>query len=90
MRAGEPIFAYETDKRHSRMLRRLTAHCSTAERGGDDIPVMEGVCVIGQPGEGISELLSTVPQRKSGEAQSADQPARSNSPRVLRLPKVSV
>ncbi len=63
VKAGEPIFAYETDKSafeeaspaDGTLLKLLREE-------GDDIPVLEGVCVIGQPGEDISELLAAVPQ----------------------------
>ena len=78
VKAGEPLFAYETDKSafeeaapaDGTLLKQLREE-------GDDVPVMEGVCVIGQPGEDISEFLKAMPQpEKMTEAPvAAGQPA---------------
>lgn len=73
VKAGEPLFAYETDKSafeeaspaDGTLLKLLREE-------GDDIPVMEGVCVVGQAGEDISEFLKAVPQpEKAVETQVA-------------------
>jgi pyruvate dehydrogenase E2 component (dihydrolipoamide acetyltransferase) len=61
VKAGEQLFAYETDKSAFEeaaaadgMLLKLL------HEEGDDVPVMEGVCILGSAGEDISELLKTV------------------------------
>lgn len=69
--AGEPLFAYETDK---------SAFEEAAQAGGtllkilrpegDDVPVMEAICVIGGEGEDISELLRPVARPAEKEAAS--------------------
>lgn len=72
VKAGEPIFAYETDKSAFEEAAQADGTLLKLLREeGDDIPVMEGVCVIGQPGEDISEFLKAVPQAE----KAADAPA---------------
>ncbi len=77
VKAGAPLFAYETDKSafeeaapaDGTLLKQLRDE-------GDDVPVMEGVCVIGQPGEDISGFLASAPQAQPAvEAPGASRPA---------------
>ena len=81
VKAGEPLFAYETDKSafeeaspaDGTLLRLLREE-------GDDIPVLEGVCVIGQPGEDISQFLKAMPKLETvPEVPAIGQPAAADS-----------
>ena len=59
VKKGEPLFAYETDK--------ASFEEEAAEDGillgvfceeGDEIPVLQNIAVIGQPGENIDEFMA--------------------------------
>ena len=59
VKAGELLFSYETDKaaadeeaKESGVLLAILAE------EGDEVPVLENVCVIGTPGEDISEFMT--------------------------------
>ena len=73
VKAGEQLFSYETDKSafdeaaalDGTLLKLLCEE-------GDDIPVLQGVCVIGSPGEDISALLKDAkPQEEKPQADGA-------------------
>ena len=83
VRPGEPLFSYETDKSafeegaqaDGTLLKTLCAE-------GDDVPVMQGICVIGQAGEDISAFVKAAP--KSEEAKAASPGAASETLRPQR------
>jgi pyruvate dehydrogenase E2 component (dihydrolipoamide acetyltransferase) len=71
VKSGEPLFAYETDKsafeenaQADGMLLKIL------REEGDDVPVMEGICVIGSAGEDISGLVTTVARPEDAKAAS--------------------
>lgn len=58
VKKGETLFSYETDK--AAVDEEAPVDGTLLEilhEEGDDVPVMEGVCVIGEPGEDISQYL---------------------------------
>lgn len=76
VKKGETLFSYETDK--------AAVDEEASEDGtvleifhpeGDDVPVMEGVCVIGAPGEDISQYLNKAPAAAKPEAEENPAPA---------------
>ncbi len=92
VKVGEPLFSYETDKSafdeavstDGVLLKLLCEE-------GDDIPVLQGVAIIGAAGEDISALLSAQPQADkpteaapAQEAQAAAQPAQA-APAVVAV-----
>lgn len=83
VRAGEPIFAYETDKSAFEEAASTEGTLLKILREeGDDVPVMEGTCIIGSAGEDISALLKTVAMPEETKAAS---PAAADS--ALAQPK---
>lgn len=71
VKAGEPLFAYETDK--SAFEEAAAADgilLKQLREEGDDIPVMEGVCIIGSTGEDITALIKTVAKPEEAKAAS--------------------
>jgi pyruvate dehydrogenase E2 component (dihydrolipoamide acetyltransferase) len=81
VKTGEPLFAYETDKSafeeaaqgDGTVLKILRAE-------GDDVPVLEGVCVLGNTGEDISELLGKLPKAEKAAEQAPAQAAGAAQP----------
>ena len=70
---GDILFSYETDK--------ATFECESTAAGeileilfeeGDEVPVLEGVCIVGQPGEDISALKAESSEAQAEEAASEE------------------
>lgn len=81
--AGEPFFSYETDK--SAFDEAAAADGVVLKllcEEGDDIPVLQGVAIIGAAGEDISALLSSQPQ--------ADKPVAAEAPAAASPTAASV
>ncbi|MGI5899277.1 MAG: dihydrolipoamide acetyltransferase family protein [Christensenellales bacterium] len=87
---GDVLFSYETDKasfeeeaRVSGVLLKMLA------QEGDDVPCLDNVCIIGEPGEDISHLLGeTSPaaaQAKEAEEEAAPA-AQPTAPVVQKAP----
>ena len=79
LHAGEPFFSYETDKSafdEAAAVDGVVLKLLCEE--GDDIPVLQGVAIIGAAGEDISALLGSQPQ--------ADKPAESVQPQKVETP----
>jgi pyruvate dehydrogenase E2 component (dihydrolipoamide acetyltransferase) len=77
VKMGDPLFAYETDK--SAFEENAQADGTLLKllrEEGDDVPVMEGVCVIGSAGEDISKFEKATP--KPGAATEASHMAAAN------------
>ncbi|MCL2488414.1 MAG: 2-oxo acid dehydrogenase subunit E2 [Oscillospiraceae bacterium] len=73
VKAGDLLFSYETDKtsvdeeaKESGTLLEILA------QEGDDVPVLETVCVIGAPGEDISALVKSAQSKAAAPAQEAE------------------
>ena len=70
VKTGDLLFSYETDKAafdyesevEGVMLARLA-------KEGDDVPCLQPVCVIGQPGEDISGLTSSLTEEQPAETE---------------------
>lgn len=74
---GDILFAYETDKasfeeeaKASGTLLKILA------QEGDDVPVLENVAVIGEPGEDISQFLQAAPAEAPAPAEAEAPPVR--------------
>ncbi len=70
VKTGDVLFTYETDKasvdedaKEDGVLLEIIA------QEGDDVPVLEDVCIIGQPGEDISALLKSAPAQAAAPAE---------------------
>ncbi|MBD5559886.1 MAG: 2-oxo acid dehydrogenase subunit E2 [Clostridia bacterium] len=81
VKEGDILFSYETDKasfeeeaKASGTLLKILA------QEGDDVPVLENVAVIGDPGEDISEFLATAPENAPAEAAPAAESAPAAEP----------
>ncbi len=81
VKAGEPLFSYETDKasfeeeaKASGVLLKLLA----AE--GDDVPCLTGVCVIGEAGEDISALTGGAAETPEKEMPASEKIVEATAP----------
>jgi len=71
VRPGEPLFSYETDKSAFEEGAQADGVLLKILRPeGDDVPVMAGICVIGQAGEDISGLLNETVKTETAAALS--------------------
>jgi pyruvate dehydrogenase E2 component (dihydrolipoamide acetyltransferase) len=71
VQAGEPLFAYETDKSAFEEAAQAGGTLLKILRGeGDDVPVMEPICIIGAAGEDISGLVKE-PDRPEKPAEAS-------------------
>ena len=69
------LFSYETDK--SAFDEEATVAGTLLEvfvNEGDDVPCLDPVCVIGEPGEDISALVAQAKAAKAGDAAPAEEP----------------
>lgn len=81
VKTGEPLFAYETDKSaFEEAAQAEGALLKVLRAEGDDVPVLEAVCVLGEAGEDISELLKTLPQTEKADAEAPPPDARDARP----------
>ncbi len=85
VRSGEPLFAYETDKSAFEENAQADGTVLKLLRDeGDDVPVMEGVCVIGTAGEDISALIKDAPKPAEGgsaNGEAAPETAQKEEPK---------
>jgi len=76
---GDVLFSYETDKASFEEEAKVagTLLAILAEEG-DDVPCLENVCVIGQPGEDVSEFAAaaTVDGGEEGAPAAQEAPAQ--------------
>lgn len=86
VKEGDLLFSYETDKasfdEEAKESGKLLA--ILAEEG-DDVPVLENVCVIGKEGEDISAFTAQGAQEETAPAEAeekAEQPAAQGAPEV--------
>ena len=67
------LFSYETDK--SAFDEEAAVEGTLLEvfaEDGDDVPCLEPVCIIGQPGEDISELIAQAKAGGDAQPENAD------------------
>jgi pyruvate dehydrogenase E2 component (dihydrolipoamide acetyltransferase) len=79
---GDTLFAYETDK--ASFEEEATVEGTLLEilhNEGDEVPVLENVCIIGTEGEDISSLIAA-----SNEANTSDEPATAPEPQKAAAP----
>ncbi len=82
---GDILFTYETDK--SSFEEAAKADGTLLEifaEEGDDVPCLDPVCVIGEPGEDISSLLPAKEQASPAAGQA--EPAEASAPAVSAAP----
>ena len=73
VKAGEILFAYETDKASFEEEAKLDGvMLKLLAEEGDDVPCLENVCIIGEAGEDISSMLSSdAPKAEEKPAEEA-------------------
>jgi len=96
VKKGDILFSYETDKASFEEESPVEgAVLASFYNEGDEVPVLENMMVIGEPGEDISSMIAESPQaehnEKSGAAESeaeADERESRGVPRQQRLAAV--
>ena len=85
---GDVLFAYETDKASFEEESKFDGVLlEVFYEEGDEVPVLENVCIIGEEGEDISALLASAGAgQASGESQ---QPADSSEPAEAEVEKAA-
>ncbi len=74
--AGDVLFSYETDKAAFEEEAKLSGTIlEIFAQEGDDVPVLETVCVIGDPGEDISALVPGKGTGSGGSTGESGSPA---------------
>jgi pyruvate dehydrogenase E2 component (dihydrolipoamide acetyltransferase) len=74
VKEGDLLFSYETDKASFDEEAKVSGTLlAVLAEEGDDIPVLQNVCVIGKPGEDISEFAVQGGQAEEAPAQEAKQ-----------------
>jgi pyruvate dehydrogenase E2 component (dihydrolipoamide acetyltransferase) len=91
---GDILFTYETDK--SSFEEAATVDGTLLEifaEEGDDVPCLDPVCVIGEPGEDISSLLPEKQKEQAAAAEpaaAAAAPAESAAPAAAEIPAATI
>lgn len=68
VKPGETLFSYETDKAaFDEEARDAGTLLAILREAGDDVPCLENVCVIGEPGEDVRAFLSGTPVAEETE-----------------------
>jgi len=69
VKAGDALFSYETDKATAEEESKADGVVlEIYAREGDEVPVLQTVCVIGAPGEDISDALISTPLTPNSSA----------------------
>ena len=94
--ANEPLFSYETDKAaFEENAAQAGVLLKILRPEGDDVPCLEPVCIIGQAGEDISELMAQVggaggePEAEVASPAAARQPAAVGAAQPVAQPQAT-
>lgn len=72
VKEGETLFSYETDKASvDEEAKASGTLLAVFAEEGDDVPVMQPVCIVGEPGEDISALLPQAGEPAPAAAEEA-------------------
>ena len=90
VKEGDLLFSYETDKASfDEEAKASGTLLAILAEEGDDVPVLQNVCVIGRQGEDVSGFTAQNAQAEapaSGEAKAAPAAAQTAAPAVTGQP----
>lgn len=94
VKKGDILFSYETDKASFEEESPVEgAVLASFYNEGDEVPVLENMMVIGEPGEDISSMIAESPQaehsEKSGEPESDEKAVGNESRNVPRQQRLA-
>ncbi len=76
VKVGDILFSYETDKSSFDEVATVEGTLlAIFKEEGEDVPCLENVCVIGNPGEDVSAFAGAAPEAAEAPAQTKEEPA---------------
>jgi len=83
VKAGDILFTYETDKASFEEESKVEGTIlEVLYKEGDEVPVLQNVMAIGQPGEDVSSLLGGASAPAQAEAPAAAEPQKAEAPKA--------
>ena len=91
VKVGDILFGYETDKATFEEESQVEGTVlAIFYKDGDEIPVLQNVMVIGQPGESFAEFAPSGVQERSNSSSAVSHPLDPTTPQSGAVPPLSV